>query len=86
MWTEHQQEATAGAGAKLELAFVAADVYVVLGGIGTVQVSLDGNAGHTLTVEGVPRLYTLVQSTSDRTGALLLRVSPGVEVYDFTFG
>ncbi len=85
-WTEHAQEATAGAGAQLELGFVAKDVYLVLGGSGTLTVSLDGQALRTLQVGGVPRLYTLYQGGPTTTGTLLLGASPGIQAYDFTFG
>jgi thiol-disulfide isomerase/thioredoxin len=85
-WTEHAQEATAGAGAELELAFVARDIYLVLGGQGTVGVSINGHQTATITVTGVPRLYTLYQARSAGTGTLVLHVSAGVQAYDFTFG
>jgi Thioredoxin like C-terminal domain len=41
-WTDHAEEATAGAGAQLELHFLAQDVYLVLGGTGTLDVSVGG--------------------------------------------
>jgi cytochrome c biogenesis protein CcdA/thiol-disulfide isomerase/thioredoxin len=85
-WTEHAQEATAGAGAELELAFLARDVYLVLGGKGTLSVSVNGHHTKTIEVHGVPRLYTLFTAGSTRTATLLLRSSPGVQAYDFTFG
>jgi cytochrome c biogenesis protein CcdA/thiol-disulfide isomerase/thioredoxin len=86
-WTVHAQEATAGRGAELELGFLAQDVYLVLSGKGTVDVSLNGSStSQTIKVSGVPRLYTLYQAGSATPGNLLLRVSPGVQVYDFTFG
>jgi hypothetical protein len=37
-WTDRAQEATAGSGAELELGFLARDVYLVLGGTGTLGV------------------------------------------------
>jgi Thioredoxin like C-terminal domain len=40
----------------------------------------------TIDVRGVPRLYTLFRSRAATTGRLRLRVSPGIQVYDFTFG
>ena len=58
-WTDHAQEATAGANARLKLAFLAHEVYLVLGGRGTLDVSLDGLHLQTIHVAGVPRLYTL---------------------------
>jgi len=85
-WTDHAQEATAGTGAELELGFLAQDVYLVLGGTGTLDVSYDGHHTQTIDVGGTPRLYTLYQAGSTTTGTLLLRASPGVQAYDFTFG
>jgi cytochrome c biogenesis protein CcdA/thiol-disulfide isomerase/thioredoxin len=85
-WTEHAEEATAGQGAGLELRFVARKVYLVLGGSGTVEESINGRHTATIKVSGVPRLYTLHQSAATSTGTLVLRPSPGVQAYDFTFG
>ncbi len=85
-WTEHAQEATAGDGAQMELGFLAKDVYLVLGGSGTVEEGINGRHAATITVSGVPRLYTLYQAGATSTGTLQLRVSPGVQAYDFTFG
>jgi hypothetical protein len=85
-WTDHAQEATAGAGAELELAFVARDVYLVLGGRGTISVFISGHHAKTIEVRGPPRLYTLINSRSTVTAKLLLRPSPGVRAYAFTFG
>jgi cytochrome c biogenesis protein CcdA/thiol-disulfide isomerase/thioredoxin len=85
-WTVHAQEATAGAGAALELRFLAKDVYLVLGGSGTLTVTVDGGPATTVHVGGVPRLYTLYKAPSTETGMVSLRASPGVQAYDFTFG
>ena len=85
-WDEHAQEATAGRDAALELRFLAKDVYLVLGGSGTLTVSVTGRQEKTVSVDGVPRLYTLYRAPSSTTGTLLLHASPGVQVYDFTFG
>jgi cytochrome c biogenesis protein CcdA/thiol-disulfide isomerase/thioredoxin len=85
-WTEHAEEATADSDARLELSFLAQDVYLVLGGSGTINVSVNGHHTQTIDVAGVPRLYTLYQAGSANTGTLLLQVSPGVQAYDFTFG
>jgi cytochrome c biogenesis protein CcdA/thiol-disulfide isomerase/thioredoxin len=86
-WIEHAQEATAGSGAELELRFVADDVYLVLGGTGTVTVSVDGQEEKTVEVGGAPRLYTLYRASSSTTaGTMILHLAPGVQVYDFTFG
>lgn len=85
-WAVHAQEATAGGGAQLELSFLAQDVYLVMGGSGTVEVSINGHHTQTVTVSGIPRLYTLYQTGPTKLGHLLLHFSPGVQAYDFTFG
>jgi len=85
-WDIGPEAATAGADARLELAFDADDVYLVLGGTGTVGVSVDGKRTATVGVSGIPRLYTLVHSQTYETATLVLDVAPGVQAYDFTFG
>jgi cytochrome c biogenesis protein CcdA/thiol-disulfide isomerase/thioredoxin len=86
MWTDHSEEATAGSRASLQLHFTANDVYLVLGGEGTVKVSFNGRPLSTVHVSGVPTLYTLFSGTVLQTGQLTMTFSPGVEAYDFTFG
>jgi cytochrome c biogenesis protein CcdA/thiol-disulfide isomerase/thioredoxin len=85
-WDEGAEEATAGPNAQMELGFVAEDVYLVMGGSGSVQVSINGESTKTIDVAGVPKLYTLFEATSTTTAQLTLTVSPGVQAYDFTFG
>jgi cytochrome c biogenesis protein CcdA/thiol-disulfide isomerase/thioredoxin len=85
-WTVHHDEATAGPHATLTLNFTADDVYLVLGGEGTVGVSEDGRRLSTVRVGGVPTLYTLLSGPNGQSGLLTLDVAPGVEAYDFTFG
>ncbi|MGN6680616.1 MAG: cytochrome c biogenesis protein DipZ [Streptosporangiaceae bacterium] len=85
-WTDHSEEATAGADAKLELSFLARTVYLVLGGHGSLDVAVNGGHTQTIHVAGVPRLYTLYEAGRETSGKLLLHASPGVQAYDFTFG
>jgi cytochrome c biogenesis protein CcdA/thiol-disulfide isomerase/thioredoxin len=85
-WTDHSQEATAGDHATLLLHFTADDVYLVLGGQGSVDVSYNGRHLSTVKVSGVPRLYTLFSGGELQTGQLSLAFSSGVQAYDFTFG
>jgi len=85
-WTDHAQEATAGTDAKLELRFLAQEVYLVLGGRGSLDVIVDGHHVKTIHVAGVPKLYTLYDAGFATSGRLLLRASPGIQAYDFTFG
>ncbi len=85
-WTIGPEEATSGRNAQMELDVQAKDVYLVLGGRGTLTVSFPGQPTRTVTVAGVPRLYTLVHASSLQQGVLHLSASPGVQAYDFTFG
>jgi hypothetical protein len=85
-WTDHAQEATAGANAQLELGFQANDVYLVLGGAGTLDVSINGVHTQTIRVSGVPKLYTLFHTSSLTDATLLFKASAGIQAYDFTFG
>jgi cytochrome c biogenesis protein CcdA/thiol-disulfide isomerase/thioredoxin len=85
-WDVHGWEATAGSHAVLQLSYQASDVYLVLGGHGTVRVSIDGTPTTTVRVSGYPDLYTLLAGTSSTVGTMTLRLSPGVHAYDFTFG
>jgi len=84
-WTVGAEKITSGPGARLELAFQANDVYLVLGGTGTVRATV-GPHTETLGVSGIPRLYALVSSPTFESETLVLSFSPGVEAYDFTFG
>jgi cytochrome c biogenesis protein CcdA/thiol-disulfide isomerase/thioredoxin len=85
-WTVHNEEATAGSNATLDLQFTADDVYLVMSGEGTVGVSYNGRHLATVPISGIPKLYTLFSGSVLQTGELTLTVSPGVEAYDFTFG
>jgi cytochrome c biogenesis protein CcdA/thiol-disulfide isomerase/thioredoxin len=85
-WSVGAESSTAGPGATLDLAFQAKDVYLVLGGAGTIRVSVNGKPTRTVAVSGEPKLYQLVGSSSSQQALLSLAVSPGVQAYDFTFG
>jgi cytochrome c biogenesis protein CcdA/thiol-disulfide isomerase/thioredoxin len=85
-WTDHAQEATAGANAKMELSFEDQNVYLVMGGSGTLDVSINGKHTQTIKVAGVPKLYTLFHASKLTEGTLEFTASPGIQAYDFTFG
>jgi hypothetical protein len=85
-WRVAAEEITAIRDARLRLSFRAKNVYLVLGGRGTVEVLIDGRHTKTLHV-AAQRLYTVRASNTLATHALLeLRFSPGVQAYSFTFG
>ena len=85
-WDIGSEGAVAGTAATLSLHFQAQDVYLVLGGTGTVQVAVDGTPTRTVVVAGEPRLYQLVGPAGYSRGTLTLTATPGIEAYDFTFG
>jgi cytochrome c biogenesis protein CcdA/thiol-disulfide isomerase/thioredoxin len=85
-WDIGSEGAVAGADATLSLQYQAQDVYLVLGGSGTVAVAVDGVPTRSVHVAGEPRLYRLVGPGPFGRGTLTLDVPPGVEAYDFTFG
>jgi hypothetical protein len=60
-------------------------VYLVLGGTGRVEVTVDGQHERTVSVRG-QRLYTLMKRPRAGEHELTLRVDPGVAAYAFTFG
>ena len=84
-WNIGTQKAVAGPGAFLQLHFHAKNVYVVLGGRGTVQATVDGRPAKTIHVDAY-RLYTVRSSPALEDATLELRFSPGVQGYSFTFG
>jgi cytochrome c biogenesis protein CcdA/thiol-disulfide isomerase/thioredoxin len=87
VWNEHAEEATSVKNSKLEINYIAQNVYLVMGGTGTVTVSAgNGTAPTTIQVKGVPRLYTLLHAKASTSGTMVLKFTPGVQAFDFTFG
>ena len=84
-WKIGDQRALAVSNSRLRLHFHARDVYLVLGGHGTVQTLIDGKDAGSVRVDA-DRLYTLVGGRRLHDAVLELRFSPGVNAYAFTFG
>jgi thiol-disulfide isomerase/thioredoxin len=84
-WTVAQQSITAGKGAAIKLAFHASDVYLDVGGTGTLTVST-GGASKTIRVSGAPDIYTVATEQPASDGTVTIRLSPGLTAYSFTFG
>ena len=80
------QEATSGGDAQIYLHFVAHDVYLVMGGTGTVDVSVNGRHLSAMHVGRRPAPLHVVLRRNVEAGQLNLSLAPGVEAYDFTFG
>lgn len=84
-WSVGDQEITSGAQAGIKLDFNADDVYLDVGGTGTITATVDGKST-VHPVSGAPDIYTLVSRSSTRSGTLTLTLSPGLSAYSFTFG
>lgn len=84
-WRVSEEEITAIRDARLRIDFQARNVYLVLGGRGTVQVLIDGRQTKTVRVTA-EQLYTLRAASTASHGLLELRFTPGVKAYAFTFG
>jgi cytochrome c biogenesis protein CcdA/thiol-disulfide isomerase/thioredoxin len=84
-WRVQGQRIIAGPRARLRLNFQASDVYIVLGGHGTVHTLINGKPAGTVKVDA-QRLYTVRASKHSTNGILELRFSPGIQAYSFTFG
>ena len=86
-WQIETQYATPAAGqAGIRLSYRAAEVRTVLAGSGQITVHHDDGSTETITVDGTPRSYGLVDAGEVRRGVLTVDVSQGVQVYSFTFG
>ncbi len=85
-WTPSGDFITAQSNAQLNLNFTARHVYLVLGGTGTVTETLNGRPYKTISVRGIPTLYTMFSGSSTFSGVLGLSFTPSVQAYDFTFG
>jgi cytochrome c biogenesis protein CcdA/thiol-disulfide isomerase/thioredoxin len=84
-WTVGAESIKSGPNGRLRLNFEARNVYIVLGGRGTVTATIDGRKAGTIRVNA-QRLYTVRASPDWKQGLLELRFSPGIEAYSFTFG
>jgi thiol-disulfide isomerase/thioredoxin len=84
-WKVESERIVAGKDARLRLHFHAHDVYIVLGGHGSVTARVDGKPQATLGVNA-DKLYTVVSGAKLRDGILELAFTPGVDAYSFTFG
>ena len=84
-WTIGQQAITAGKGAGITLAYHASDVYLDVGGTGTLTVSAGGTS-KVIRVSGAPDIYTVATEQPARDGTVTIRLSPGLPAYSFTFG
>jgi cytochrome c biogenesis protein CcdA/thiol-disulfide isomerase/thioredoxin len=84
-WSIGSENLTAGKNAALKLNFTAADVYLDVGGTGTVTATVNGKTT-TYKVSGAPDIYTLVSRAQQESATIEVTLSPGLNAYSFTFG
>ena len=85
-WKLDDQGATAdGTDAAVRLDYTANDVYAVVGGTGTITVTRDGKTT-TTAIGGPPTLHQIVAAPVAGRDQLDMQVSPGLQVFSFTFG
>jgi cytochrome c biogenesis protein CcdA/thiol-disulfide isomerase/thioredoxin len=85
-WTLDYQGATAASDdADIALNYTAKNVYLVVGGEGTVTVTRNGRAS-TVPITGAPTSHQLVAGDRVARGQLEVRLSKGLQAFSFTYG
>ena len=84
-WTVGADNLTSGQNAVIELNYTASDVYLDVGGTGTITATVNGKTT-SYKVSGAPDIYTLVSQKTPGSGTLKVTLSPGLNAYSFTFG
>ena len=69
----------------ITLNYHARNVYLVVGGSGTVTVTRDG-AKTTIPVSGPPNMRQIVADDEDGAGSLEVSLSKGLQAFSFTYG
>jgi cytochrome c biogenesis protein CcdA/thiol-disulfide isomerase/thioredoxin len=85
-WSLDYQGATAdGPDSSIELNYRARNVYLVVGGTGTVTVTREGEPKQ-LSISGPPTLHQIVADDSVRRGEVEVQLSQGLQAFSFTYG
>ncbi|MBV8177677.1 MAG: cytochrome c biogenesis protein DipZ [Mycobacterium sp.] len=85
-WMLDYQGATADSNASsIELNYHAKNVYLVVGGTGSLTVTRDGQTT-TLPVSGPPQARQIVAGRDVAQGSLQVRPSQGLQMFSFTYG
>ena len=84
-WTVGAEALTADQDAALALSFVAKNVYLDVGGTGTITATVDGKST-SVPVSGAPDIYAVFSGSAQTAGLMTVTLSPGLAAYSFTFG
>jgi hypothetical protein len=85
-WALDYQGATAtGDDSAIKLNYHAKDIYVVVGGTGTLTVTRNGKST-TVAIDGPPTSHQIVADPRQSAGIIEVRPSKGLQVFSFTYG
>ncbi|MDN3357239.1 cytochrome c biogenesis protein CcdA [Actinomadura sp. DC4] len=84
-WSVGDESLTAGPNAAIALNYDAHDVYLDVGGTGTLTVTAGGKTTR-YHVSGAPNIYTLIHQSTQKRARLRVTLSPGLKAYSFTYG
>ena len=85
-WALDYQGATAtGDSSSIRLDYHAKKVYILAGGTGTLTVNGNGKSS-AMTISGPPNVHEVAADGEAGPGQLEVRVSPGLQVFSFTYG
>jgi cytochrome c biogenesis protein CcdA/thiol-disulfide isomerase/thioredoxin len=84
-WTVGAEDLTARTNAAITLNYDADDIYLDVGGTGTITAT-DRGVTKTYRVSGAPNIYPVLQRSTEDIGTLKVTLSPGLQAYSFTFG
>jgi cytochrome c biogenesis protein CcdA/thiol-disulfide isomerase/thioredoxin len=84
-WSVGSEYLTAKDDSVIDLDFDASNVYLDVGGTGTITATVNGKTS-TYNVSGAPDIYTVSHTDSPKAGRLKVSLSPGLQAYSFTFG
>jgi cytochrome c biogenesis protein CcdA/thiol-disulfide isomerase/thioredoxin len=84
-WSASDESITAAQKATIKLNYFASDVYLDVGGTGSMTATVGGRTTK-YSVSGAPNIYQLVTGNKTQRGSLNVSLSPGLTAYSFTFG
>ncbi|MGO3328336.1 cytochrome c biogenesis protein CcdA [Gordonia sp. (in: high G+C Gram-positive bacteria)] len=84
-WSLDYQGATARDGASIRVDYHAKNVYIVVGGTGSLSIRRDG-ATRTVPISGPPTLHKIVDTQDNEPGRVEVAPTAGLQVFSFTYG
>ncbi|MCF8589763.1 cytochrome c biogenesis protein DipZ [Gordonia liuliyuniae] len=85
-WDLDYQGATARGDSSIGLDYHAKNVYIVVGGTGSITVRSDGADPTVIPISGPPTFHKIVGSAENQRGRVDVTPTPGLQVFSFTYG